>query len=87
MAATEQELLKAIAEVELEQKEARSLVAFHKRAAIDAESSLIAANLTRERLAEELRRLRLSTVRYEMSAEDKDIEEFRARLPDLLKKI
>lgn len=85
--ATEQEILKAIAEVELKQKDARNLITFHKKAAIDAESDLIEANLHRERLAEQLRRLRLSTVRHDLSKEDIELEEFRARLPELLKKI
>ena len=85
--ATEQEILAAIAEAEIDQKEARQKVAYHKMAAIEAESLLITANLKRERLAEELRVWHLRTVKFEVSKEEKDLEDFRARLPELLKKI
>ncbi len=87
MAITEQEILDKIKETELEQKEARSLVTFHKKAAIDAESQLIAANLKAERLKEELRVFRLKYPRKEESYEEKELREFRVRLPELLKKI
>lgn len=86
MAITEQEILKAIAEAELEQKEARGLVAFHKKAAVDAESRLIAANLHREKLAEDLRVWHNTTVKHELDARDREIEAFRAKMEDFKKR-
>ena len=87
MAITEQEILDKIKETELEQKEARTLVAFHKKAAVDAESALIAANIKAERLKEELRVFLVKYPHKEESYEEKELREFRLRLPELLKKI
>lgn len=87
MAITEQEILAAIKEVELEQKEARQAVAFHKKAAVDAESNLIAANLKYEKLKEQLRVHRVVTPRYEETPRDTEIERFRELLPSYLKRL
>lgn len=87
MAITEQEILDQIKETEVEQKEARSLVTFHKKAAIDAESQLIAANLKAERLKEQLRVFLLKYPHKEETHEEKELREFRIRLPEILKKI
>jgi hypothetical protein len=83
----EQEILDKIKDAETEQKEARTLVAFHKKAAIDAETRLIAANLTLEGLKENLRVYLLKYPHYEETYNEKDIREFRERLPELLKTI
>lgn len=83
----EEQILQAIKEVALEQKEARDQVSFHKKAAVEAESRLIAANLHRERLNEQLRVYRLITPRYEETPRDRDIAHLREVLPELLKKI
>ncbi len=87
MAITEQDILQRITEVEVDQKEARGLVAFHKKAAIDAETQLIAANLKYESLKEELRVYRNQHPKKELTYREKDIEEFRQKLPELMKKI
>lgn len=87
MTITEQEILAAIKEMEREQKEARAQVAFHKKAAVDAESRLIAANLGYERLVEKLRVLRLQNPVQEEEYRERDIREFRERLPEITKKI
>ncbi len=84
MTITEQEILAAIKEIELEQKEARASVAFHKKAAVEAESRLIAANLRFENLNEQLRVHRVTSVRKEATAYDREIEEFRKKLPGYL---
>ena len=84
---TEQEILAAIKEVEVEQKEARQAVAFHKKAAVDAETRLIAANLQFEKLKEQLRVYRIVTPRHEDTPRDAEIERFRTILPDLIKKL
>lgn len=83
----EQQILQAIKEIAIEQKEARDQVSFHKRAAVDAESRLIEANLQRERLNEQLRVWRLTTPRYEETPRDREIAHLREVLPELLKKI
>jgi len=80
----EQKILAAIKEAEVEQKEARSQVAFHKRAADEAESRLIAANLRYERLIEELRVYRITTPRVEETPYDREIAEFKEKLPGYL---
>ena len=87
MAITEQEILDSIKEVALEQTNARMQIAFHKKAAVDAESDLINANLRSERLIEQLRVCRVTTVSYEKTEDQKIIDAFRLRLPELLKKI
>lgn len=87
MTTKEQEILAAIKEVEVEQKNVRSLVERYKRALLDAESDLIAANLLKEKLVEDLRVHRITTVKVEKSHRDLEIEAFRAKLPELLKKI
>ena len=87
MAITEQEILAAIKEVELEQKEARAQVAFHKKAAVDAESALIAANLSYERLKEQLRVHRVKYPQYEETPRDREIKELREKLPEYLKRL
>jgi len=84
---TDQEIQQDIKEAERLQKEARSQVAYHKKAAVDAESNLIHANLQFEKLKEELR------VYYDQyppkteSFDEKEIRLFKERLPELLKKI
>lgn len=84
---TEQEILAAIKEVEVEQKEARQSVAFHKKAAVDAETRLIAANLQFEKLKEQLRVYRVITPRDEETPRDVEIERFRALLPHYLERL
>lgn len=87
MTIKEQDILNQIKESELEQKEARGLVAFHKKAAVDAESRLIAANLRIAKLQEDLRVLRVQNPIQEETSREKDIREFKERLPEIMKKI
>lgn len=83
----EQEILAAMDEALLERKEAKDRIAFHKKAAVDAESDLIAANLRYERLKEDLRVFRITNPIQEETPREKEIAIFRERLPELLKKI
>jgi len=83
----EQEILDKITEANAERHEARTLIAFHKKAAVDAETLLIAANITLESLREELRVFLLKYPHYEETHNEKDIREFRERLPEIMKKI
>lgn len=83
----EQEILKAMNEAQTERKEAKDRIAYHKRAAVDAESDLIAANLKFERLKENLRVFRITNPQQEETPRDREIAAFREKLPELLKKI
>lgn len=84
---TEEELMILLEEVAIVQKDSRAQIAFHKRAVLEAESILIEANLRSEKLKEQLRINRITTVSYEKTHEEKSIEAFRLRLPELLEKI
>lgn len=81
---TQEEILKLIAASEIEQKDARTRVAALKRELLDAETNLISCNLNTERLIEELRVCRNTTVCCELTEREKDIERFRLALPELL---
>lgn len=83
---TQEELLQKIKEAVVEQKAARNAVTTLKRQLLDAESQVIFCNLTHERLVEDLRVCRNTTVSYELTEREKDIERFRQVLPDLLKR-
>lgn len=87
MTTQEQELLKQIKDQETEQKEARQLVAHHKKGVVEAESRLISANIQIERLREELRVLRVQNPIQEETSNERDIREFKERLPEIMKKI
>lgn len=86
MLTKEQEILAAIKEVEVERRDARNKVDSLKKSLLDAESDLIAANLHLERLKEELRVVRMTTPKHEMSQREKDIEEFRSKMEDFKKR-
>lgn len=58
-----------------------------KKYVIDVESRLIETTLKRERVIEQLRVLRNSTVSTEITERQNDIDRFRRILPDLMKKI
>lgn len=81
---SKEEILAKIAASEVEQKDARSRVSALKRELLDAETHLIHCSLTNEKLVEELRVHNNTTVTYEPSERDKDIERFRLVLPELL---
>lgn len=80
---TEQEILNSLKEAEVERKEAVGQLAFHKKAVTDAESNLIAANIKIQRIKEQLRVHRNTTVRHEVSSREKELIEFRRKYPDL----
>lgn len=81
---TQEELLQKIKEAAVEQKDARNQLAALKRQCLDAETHLIHCNLNYERLVEDLRVCRNTTVSYELTEREKDIERFRQVLPDLI---
>lgn len=82
----EQQILAAIKEAESQQKEARKSVERAKADFVAAESDLIAANLLREKLVEELRVFRNTTPRHEETPRDREIAAFRAKMEDYKKR-
>jgi hypothetical protein len=54
---------------------------------LHAETEVIGCKISLERLTEELRVHRKTTVRHEKSILEKDTDAFREKLPELLKKI
>lgn len=84
---SEEEILKQIKEAEVERSGARTQVSYHKKAVVDSESRLIAANLNIEKLQEELRRCRLASPIQPPTTRELDIAEFRKKVPELMKRI
>lgn len=82
----EQNILDRIKETETDRSDARSLVAYHKKAVDEAESRLIAASITLTNLKEELRMHLAKYPHYQEGQREKDIREFRERHPELIKK-
>lgn len=81
---TEAELLKLIAAADVELHNATLAVSAAKRMHVDAETLYLETKLAKERLVEELRVHRLTTVDYEMDHREKDIARFKEALPDIL---
>lgn len=86
MAITEQDILNQIKETETDKREARSLVTFHKKAADEAESSLIAANIKLTNLKEQLRVHLAKYPHPEETLREEDIRLFREKYPELCNK-
>jgi t-SNARE complex subunit (syntaxin) len=82
---TEDDLLRLIAVAEVELHNAALAVSSAKRAHTHAETSYLEAKLCKDRLLEELRVYRITTVDYEMDYREKDIARFKKALPDILK--
>lgn len=82
---TEEELLNKIAAIDIELHNAALSVANAKRMHMHAETKFIEAKLTKERLTEELRALKLASVDEELTYREKDIARFKEALPDILK--
>jgi hypothetical protein len=87
MPTPEEMLIQKIEEVEVERVNARLRIAKAKREALDAESDLIEHSINKDRLIEQLRVVRISTVDYSKTKEEKDLDRLRSIMPDLLKKI
>lgn len=81
---TEQELIKKLAEADREVVDAKKALAEAKKRWTDAETDLITAKITRERIKEELRVYRNVTVRYDPDGRDLEIERFRKDNPELV---
>jgi len=87
MTTKDQELLEKIKEAELARNEAYQQMTFHKKAWVEAETRLISASILKDKLIEELRVFHATSVNEDTSQRDKEIEEFRLKLPELLEKI
>ena len=84
---SEQEILDEITAVEGMQRSIRIKLSQAKLAVIDNESLLVTASLKLDKLKEELRVFRLRNPIQEETAREKDIREFKARVPELMEKI
>lgn len=80
-----EEILRQLAEAERDIKEAKSFMAQKRREWTDAETALIHAKLKKERLTEALRinRVTVPSSNPELTLRELDIEEFRAKHPEL----
>ena len=87
MPTPEEMLIQKIEEVEVERVNARLRIAKAKREALDAESDLIEHSINKDRLIEQLRVVRITTVDYSKTKEEKDLDRLRSIMPELLKKI
>jgi len=83
----EQEIIDNIRVAEVNREEARTIIAFYKKIVVNAETQLIAANITLVGLREDLRVYLLKYPHYEETHNEKDIREFRERLPNIIKKL
>ncbi len=80
---TEKELVDKLAEAEREVVDAKKALAEAKKRWTDAETDLISAKITRDRIKEELRVYRKTTPKYDPDQRDLDIERFRKDNPEL----
>ena len=87
MPTPEEILIHKIEEVEVERVNARLRIAKAKQEAVDAESDLIEHSINKDRLIEQLRVVRITTVDYSKTKEEKDLDRLRSIMPELLKKI
>lgn len=84
---TEEELIKSIADAQFDVDSARFRVASAKKELAEAESKFTGCKLHLEILEEQLRVVLFYKPTYELSAREKEIAEFKEKLPDLLKRI
>lgn len=80
---TEKQLLDKLAELEKELHDYRRILADAKRKVLDAESNVISAKLHWDRVKEELRVHRNTVPRHDPTPQDKEIEAFREKFPEL----
>jgi uncharacterized coiled-coil protein SlyX len=83
----EQELVQQIAETEQAYQDAQKRMVKAKAAYVEVESEVIEHKISLENMRDQLRRLRYRTPNYAPDARDQEIEEFRQKLPELLKKV
>lgn len=83
---TEQELLEMIEESNYALNEARNKIKSLTKEILDTETDLIGLKIDKERLVEQLRKLRLRTVDRSMTDREVDIDRFKKALPGILDK-
>jgi hypothetical protein len=83
----EEELLGLLKENAYDLKQSRLRHADLKNQLIEADTRLIGLKLEKDRLTDQLRRLRNSSISTELDPNDAIDESFRQRFPDLLKKL
>jgi hypothetical protein len=83
---TEAKILEELSNAQAEEKSARISLELHRKAFIEAETNLINSKLLITKLNEELRIINARKVSTELSDRDIEVEGFRSRMPDLIKK-
>jgi hypothetical protein len=83
----EQDILQQIAETEVLYAEAQVKMREAKKVWIEAESLVIEHKINLENLREQLRMHEMTTPNYKPTLREQDIEAFRLRMPELLKKV
>ena len=84
---TEEELIDSLVDAKFELDSARSSLAAAKRELRDAESKLTGCKLRFEILTEELRVVQFYKITYEVDEREKEIADFKARMPELMERI
>ena len=84
---TEQDILQQIAETQTAYAEAQDKMRQAKAVFVEAESEVIEHKIKLENLREQLRQHRMVTPNYTPTHREQEIEAFRQRLPELLKKV
>jgi hypothetical protein len=85
--ASEEELIASIADAQFDLDSARSSLAAAKRELRDAESKLTGCKLKFEILSEELRVIQFYKITHEVNEREKEIADFKARMPELMERI
>ena len=81
---TEQELIDKLADADREVVDAKKALAEAKKRWTDAETDLISAKISRDRIKEQLRVHRNVTVKYDPDQRDLELERFRKDNPELV---
>lgn len=83
----ENDLLNGIDNAERDRKHYKDTIRRLQKELADAESYLIEATIRRDRLKENLRVHRITTVKVVYTERERDIDSLRDKLPELMKKI
>lgn len=83
----EQQILDEIAKADKEYQNARQTLSAAKKVWVEAESNLIAIKIHLERLREKLREYRNVTPDYQPDARDLEIQAFKDRINQRIKKV
>jgi len=82
----EKDLLDGIKEADQDREKYKEQIRKLEKQITNTETKLIEATLQRDRLTEQLRVYRNSLVKVQLTERDQEIEDFRAKYPDLCSK-